>query len=82
MANKRAERKTVSAVFSRILSGKPDEYHTHLELEIDDTNIPGAVMMYHITGRVPDGEYTLTYNGKSERVTVRMNNIIWNQNES
>ena len=74
----------VSAVFSRILNGKPDEHRTVLELERDDEpgnmNVPGALMNAHIVvGMVPDGAYTLTYNGKSEQVTVRMNSIIWNQ---
>jgi hypothetical protein len=76
------QRETVTVIFSRFLSDKPDEYPTVLEVERDDEpgnmNIPGAIMRYHIIGRVPDGEYTLTFklSGKSEQVTVRMNNIM------
>jgi hypothetical protein len=75
---------TVAAVFSRMLNGKPDEHRTVLEVEKDNKpgnmNTPGAAMRYHILDIVPDGEYTLTYNGKSEKVTVGMNNIVWEKN--
>jgi hypothetical protein len=74
----------VSAVFSRMLNGNPDEHRTVLELERDNEpgnmNIPGALMNAHIVASmVPDGTYTLAYNGESEQVTVRANTIIWNQ---
>jgi hypothetical protein len=35
-------------------------------------------MAYHIMGFVPNGIYMLTHGGKSERVKVQMNKIIWN----
>jgi hypothetical protein len=76
------ERQTVPVTFSRFLNDKLDEYPTVLEIERDDEpgnmNNPGSILRYHIAGRVPDGEYTLNYrlSGKSEKVTVRMNNIV------
>jgi hypothetical protein len=73
----------VRAVFSRMLNAKLDQHQTVLELERDyepgNMNIPDALINAHIVlGTVPDGAYTLTYNEKSEQVTVRMNTIIWN----
>ena len=76
------QRETVPVMFRRFLNDKLDEYPTVLEIERDDEpknmNTPGAIMRYHIMGRVPDEEYTLTFKvrGKSEQVMVHMNNIM------
>ena len=69
--------KKIPATFARLLNDKQDIHNTMLDCEIDQELIPGAIMRYHIVGHVPDGRYTLNYEGKSELVSVLMNNILW-----